>query len=63
MLKVPARAPSTVCCLFPVHWNVIHQYTSTQPHPVKDNLNVNILQVLFKKKSPQFVFPFVPDLI
>lgn len=39
-------------CLLPVQCNVIHQYTSTQPHPVKDHLNVNIIQVLFEEKLP-----------
>lgn len=45
----------TIClgfCLLPVQHNVIHQYTSTQPHPVKDHLNVNIIWVLFEEKLP-----------
>lgn len=43
VFKVAVCALSGVFCLFPVQYNVIHQYTSTRPHPVQAYLNVNIV--------------------
>lgn len=62
LFKLPVCALSRVLCLFSAQYNVTHQYTSTQPHPVKDNLNVNIIQVLFWEKPALFVFLCVPML-
>lgn len=44
VFKVAVCALSVVLCLFLVQYNVIHQYISTRPHPVRAYLNVNIIR-------------------